>query len=120
MLDRAPNARDYVLTADGPLLFEIFPSRGARFFSCIGRWGVRPVDADALERSVNRARRPQPVHQDVDQAKRASLPARTGVEAGEAQQGAQKIVRIDVRTDVADGARMVHEQEHGVFDLRAR
>ena len=33
LLDRAPNARDYVLTADGSLLFEIFASRGGRFFS---------------------------------------------------------------------------------------
>jgi hypothetical protein len=25
LLDRAPNARDYVLTANGPLLFEFLP-----------------------------------------------------------------------------------------------
>ncbi|TDQ16848.1 hypothetical protein DEV91_12910 [Phyllobacterium brassicacearum] len=28
LLDRAPNARDYVLTAFGPLLFEMFALRG--------------------------------------------------------------------------------------------
>jgi hypothetical protein len=64
--------------------------------------------------------RAKPIHEDIDQAARARLPARAGAEMGEAGERAQEIGGIGVGANFACGSGAFHHRRHRIGDPRAR
>ena len=62
----------------------------------------------------------QPIHEDVDQAPGARLPACAGIEMGEAGERAQHVGVIGVRANFASSSSALHHSRHRVGDPSAR